>query len=141
MKLLLLVTLLTGATAHSVSPRAVWQFGNVFVCIFPLSGPFEQRINYGCYCSFFSPDLLLEDLDRCCRARDKCLAQVDYLGNCGMLIRNPYTTSYSYSCSGTAVTCSDKNNPCEAFICNCDRQAGICFSKTPYTDQFKGNHC
>ncbi|ERE74679.1 phospholipase A2-like protein [Cricetulus griseus] len=47
-----------------------------------------------------------EEEGKCCRARDNCYAQVDYLGNCALLIRNPYTSSYSYSCSGTEITCS-----------------------------------
>ncbi|XP_076417420.1 phospholipase A2, minor isoenzyme-like [Peromyscus maniculatus bairdii] len=69
---------------------------------------------YGCYCGFLRfihPD---EELDRCCRTRDNCLAQVTNLDNCAFLIRNLYTSSYSYSCSGNDVTYSDKNNLCEA---------------------------
>ena len=30
-----------------------------------------------------------------------------------------------------------KNDACEAFICNCDRTAAICFSKVPYNKQHK----
>ncbi|XP_051032460.1 phospholipase A2-like [Phodopus roborovskii] len=142
MKLLLLVALLTaGATAQSINPPAVWQSGNAIECILPLPVPMKQYTFYGCYCGLFSWSAWMEDLDQCCRARDKCYAQVDYLGNCGLLIRNPYTSSYLYSCSGSEITCSDKNKPCEAFICNCDRQAAICFSKTPYNKQYKGIYC
>nr|XP_042124024.1 phospholipase A2-like isoform X2 [Peromyscus maniculatus bairdii] len=129
MKLLLLVSLLTGATAQSISPQAVWQLGNVFECNIPRSGTVLEYRFYGCYCGlvrFGDPD---EDLDSCCRTRDNCLAQVDNLENCAVLIRNPYTSSYLFSCSGNEVTCSDKNNLCQSFICNCDREAAICLSK------------
>lgn len=41
-----------------------------------------------------------------------------------------------------SIRCScfspDKNNDCEDFICNCDRQAAICFSKAPYNKEYKG---
>ncbi|XP_076416102.1 phospholipase A2-like isoform X2 [Peromyscus maniculatus bairdii] len=107
MKLLLLVSLLTGATAQSISPQAVWQLGNVFDCNIPRTGTaFEYRY-YGCYCGLWGLGDSDEDLYSCCRTRDNCLAQVDYLENCGFLIRNPYTSSYSFSCSGNEVTCSD----------------------------------
>ncbi|XP_006998542.1 phospholipase A2-like [Peromyscus maniculatus bairdii] len=136
MKLLLLVSLLTGATAQSISPQAVWQFGNVFHCNLLRTGTVSEYRFYGCYCGVYGLGDSDEDLDRCCRTRDICLAQVKNLENCAFLIRNAHTSSYSYSCSGNEVTCSDKNNPCEAFICNCDRQAAICFSK-----QINDIHC
>ncbi|XP_059105729.1 phospholipase A2-like [Peromyscus eremicus] len=141
MKLLLLVTLLTGATARSISRRAVWQFRNAFDCTFTWIDAFSDYNYYGCYCGLFSWNDLVEDVDRCCRTRDNCLAQVYSLENCGVLIKNPYTSPYAFSCSGNEITCSDKNNPCEAFICNCDRQAAICFSNTPYIKYYKGNGC
>ncbi|XP_036027558.1 phospholipase A2-like [Onychomys torridus] len=142
MKLLLLVTLLTaGATAHSNSSRAVWRFSNAVQCTLPLIDPFPEYSYYGCYCGllrFFNP---VEDLGRCCRSHDNCLAQVYNLGNCAFLIRNPYTSSYSYACSGSEITCSEENNPCEHLICNCDRQAVICFFNTPYNKQYKRDNC
>lgn len=30
-----------------------------------------------------------------------------------------------------------KNKPCQAFICECDRNAAICFSKAPYNKEHK----
>nr|XP_042124481.1 phospholipase A2-like [Peromyscus maniculatus bairdii] len=141
MKFLLLVTLLTGATAPSISPRAVWQFRNAFKCTFTRTDAFTDYNDYGCYCGLFSWNNLVEDIDRCCRTRDNCLAQVYSLENCGSLIRNPYISPYAFSYSGNEITCSDKNNHCEAFICNCDRQAAICFSMTPYIKYYKGNGC
>ncbi|KAL1765803.1 phospholipase A2 [Sigmodon hispidus] len=77
-------------------------------------------------------------LDECCQTRDYCYAQVYNLKNCIFHINSPYITSYLYSCSGNEITCSDTNKPCEAFICNCDHEAAICFSKTSYNKEYKG---
>ncbi|XP_028621347.1 phospholipase A2 isoform X3 [Grammomys surdaster] len=74
---------------------------------------------------------------RCCQTHDHCYTQAKKLKSCKFLIDNPYTNTYSFKCSGNEITCSDKNNDCEAFICNCDRQAAICFSKAPYNKENK----
>uniref|UniRef100_A0ABK0L2I9 Phospholipase A2 n=1 Tax=Rattus norvegicus TaxID=10116 RepID=A0ABK0L2I9_RAT len=82
---------------------------------------------------------------RCCQTHDHCYNQAKKLESCKFLIDNPYTNTYSYKCSGNVITCSDKNNDCESFICNCDRQAAICFSKVPYNKEYKDldtkKHC
>ncbi|XP_003510841.1 phospholipase A2 isoform X1, partial [Cricetulus griseus] len=136
MKLLLLVTLLTaGTTAQSISPQPVWQFHNMIKCIIPRSHPLLANNDYACYCGTGGSDTPMDDLDRCCQTQEHCYDQVKGLGRCKQLINNPYTTSYSYSCSGSEITCSDKNNVCEDFICNCDRQAAICFSRVLYNKE------
>ncbi|XP_028710619.1 phospholipase A2-like [Peromyscus leucopus] len=142
MKLLLLVALLTaGATAHSISRRSLWQLDNMIKCTIPASHPLLEYNNYGCYCGFGGSGTPVDELDRCCQTHDNCYGQVKKMESCKFLIENPYTTSYSYSCSGNEVTCSDKNDPCEAFICNCDREAAICFSQAPYNKENKGIKC
>ncbi|XP_076417303.1 phospholipase A2-like isoform X2 [Peromyscus maniculatus bairdii] len=126
MKLLLLVTLLTGATAQSIGPQAEWHLGNMFECNIPTNGAVLEEKFYGCFCSLWGPGYDNEKIERCCRTREDCLFQVNNLENCAVLIRNPYTSSYLFSCPGSEITCSDKNNPCQAYICNCDREAAIC---------------
>uniref|UniRef100_A0A8C8W7P4 Phospholipase A2 n=1 Tax=Peromyscus maniculatus bairdii TaxID=230844 RepID=A0A8C8W7P4_PERMB len=137
----LLCILAAGATAISISPRAVWQFDNAFKCSIPWISKFTEYNYYGCYCAFVNWNDRSAELDRCCKIHDNCYAQVKKMESCKFLIRNPYSSPYSYSCSGREITCSDENDPCEDFICNCDRQAAICISKTSYNKDYQGDHC
>ncbi|XP_042525566.1 phospholipase A2 [Dipodomys spectabilis] len=138
MKFLVLAALLTvGATAHSIIPRAVWQFRNMIKCTIPGSDPYKEYNNYGCFCGLGGSGTPVDDLDRCCQRHDHCYTQAKKMSSCKFLVDNPYTNTYSYTCSGSQITCSSKNNECEAFICNCDREAAICFSQVPYNKEHK----
>ncbi|CAO2629232.1 Phospholipase A2 [Lemmus lemmus] len=44
----------------------------------------------------------------CCQTHDNCYTQAKHLKECKVLIDNPYTNSYSFSCSGNEVTCSGR---------------------------------
>nr|Q7M334.1 RecName: Full=Phospholipase A2; AltName: Full=Group IB phospholipase A2; AltName: Full=Phosphatidylcholine 2-acylhydrolase 1B; Flags: Precursor [Oryctolagus cuniculus] len=138
MKFLVLAALLTAGTAASgVSPTALWQFRGMIQCTIPGSSPYLEFNGYGCYCGLGGSGTPVDELDRCCQTHDQCYTQAKKLSSCSFLVDNPYTNSYSYSCSGTTVTCSSKNKECEAFICDCDRKAAICFSKRPYNKEYK----
>ncbi|XP_004592139.2 phospholipase A2 [Ochotona princeps] len=138
MKFLVLAALLTvGAADSGVAPRNLLQFRGMIQCTIPGSSPYLEFNGYGCYCGLGGSGTPVDELDKCCQTHDNCYTEAQKLSSCKTLVDNPYTNSYSYSCSGTTVTCSSSNNACEAFICNCDRNAAICFSKAPYNDKYK----
>lgn len=51
----------------------------------------------------------------------------------------PWIVQSMNSLDSVLCSCSipGENNACEAFICNCDRNAAICFSKVPYNKEHK----
>ncbi|EGW15267.1 Phospholipase A2 [Cricetulus griseus] len=119
----------------------MWKYGNVFQCTNPLIQSFRIYNYYCWYCLFDTWNDRMEDLDKCCRFRADCYAQGNKMKNCTFRLGDPKTTSYSYSCSGAVVTCSDENDACEDIICNCDRQAAICFSKSSENKGLVGGYC
>ncbi|XP_059839209.1 phospholipase A2, minor isoenzyme-like [Hypanus sabinus] len=120
----------------SITPYALWQFRKMIRCVLPDSSPILDFNDYGCNCGFGGTGKCVDELDRCCLNHDRCYhnAKVDL---CSFLVDSPYIELYSYSCSGNQISCSSKNDPCEAAICNCDRTAAICFSKAPYNPEYK----
>ncbi|XP_008567588.1 PREDICTED: phospholipase A2 isoform X1 [Galeopterus variegatus] len=135
MKLLVLAALLTVGAAKDL--RAVWQLRSMIKCAIPGSKPYLEFNDYGCYCGLGGSGTPVDDVDQCCYTHDNCYDQAMKLKSCKTLLDNPYTNSYSFSCSGTEITCSSGNSDCDAFICNCDRQAAICFSEAPYNKENK----
>ncbi|NXE51055.1 PA21B Phospholipase, partial [Casuarius casuarius] len=127
-----------GAASADVSPRAVWQLRKMIKCTIPQSNPLLDFADYGCYCGLGGSGTPVDELDRCCQAHDQCYSEAQEYSACKSLLDNPYTNTYSYSCSGEEITCSSKNSACDMFICNCDRVAAICFAKAPYNSAYRG---
>ncbi|NXP14246.1 PA21B Phospholipase, partial [Thinocorus orbignyianus] len=124
------------AASAAVSPRAVWQFRSMIKCTVPDSSPLLDFADYGCYCGLGGHGTPVDELDRCCQVHDNCYTQAKHLDSCKFLVDNPYTEAYKFSCSSGQITCSSQNDDCEKFICNCDRQAAMCFAKAPYNSQY-----
>lgn len=94
----------------SASPynRALWQFHSLIKCAIPNSAPLAEYNNYGCYCGLGGGGTPKDTLDRCCQTHDNCYSQANALSSCSGILNNPYTKSYSYTCSGTSITCTCK---------------------------------
>ncbi|XP_004690748.1 PREDICTED: phospholipase A2 [Condylura cristata] len=136
MKLLVLAALLSVASVEGkADSRSVLQFRKMIKCVIPDSHPALDFADYGCYCGLGGYGTPVDELDTCCQTHDNCYEQSRNVDGCRFLLDNPYTRSYSYSCSGTEITCNSKNTPCQEFLCNCDRTAAICFSKAPYNKE------
>ncbi|XP_043572026.1 phospholipase A2, minor isoenzyme-like isoform X2 [Chiloscyllium plagiosum] len=74
---------------------------------------------------------------RCCQIHDHCYGGASKIKECRPIYDNPYIKLYKYSCSSDMITCGPDNSPCEAYICECDRQAAMCFAEAPYNEEYK----
>ncbi|XP_072354569.1 phospholipase A2, minor isoenzyme-like isoform X2 [Scyliorhinus torazame] len=135
---LLFASLLTGALlGEGFRPNAIWQFHNMIKCVVPNSRPVFDYSDYGCYCGFGGSGIPVDELDRCCQVHDLCYGGTSNVKECRPIYDNPYIKLYKYSCSGGIATCGPDNSPCEAYVCECDRQAALCFADAPYKEEYK----
>ncbi|XP_036385784.1 phospholipase A2-like [Megalops cyprinoides] len=117
--------------------RALWQFRNMIICTMPDSWPALDYADYGCYCGKGGSGTPVDDLDRCCQVHDRCYEASMQMDECWPILDNPYTEMYSYKCDKATktITCTDNNDKCEKFICECDRQAAMCFAEAGYNEE------
>ncbi|XP_059844357.1 phospholipase A2 [Hypanus sabinus] len=123
---------------------SIVQLRGMIKCIIPDSSPIHQFVDYGCYCGYGGSGTPVDDLDRCCQTHDKCYGTAENIKDCTPVFDNPYTEIYTYTCSKNTVTCSSKNNDCEMFICECDRNLAICMSKVKFNPEnvnIDQSHC
>lgn len=106
-------------------------------CTIPSSDPLKDYADYGCYCGLGGSGTPVDNLDKCCQIHDNCYGEAKKHPECKYLLDSPYTKTYTYSCSGNEITCSDENDECAAFVCDCDRSASICFAGAPYNEEYK----
>ncbi|XP_051888460.1 phospholipase A2, minor isoenzyme-like [Pristis pectinata] len=136
----LLVVLLLSAAAESASieSRNLIQFSDMISCVNPGYSPLLRFNNYGCYCGPGGSGTPVDELDRCCQTHDYCYEKAENELKCN-LVKAPKMIAYQYTCSKTGtIECSTGNGKCQKFVCECDRNAAICFSKAKYNPENKG---
>nr|AAW92117.1 acidic phospholipase A2 [Bothriechis schlegelii] len=74
--------------------------------------------SYGCYCGAGGQGKPQDASDRCCFVHDCCYGKVT---EC-----NPKKDSYTYTEENGAVVCGG-DDPCMKEVCECDKNAAICF--------------
>merc|ERR1719244_2434999 len=126
--------------------RNLWQFRNMIICVQPDSWPVWDYADYGCYCGKGGGGTPVDGLDRCCQVHDQCYSDAMVHDECWPILDNPYTEIYAYDCdkANKKLTCTGDNNPCEMFICECDRKAAECFAQQEYHEEHAGlpsNQC
>ncbi|KAK9522403.1 hypothetical protein VZT92_018871 [Zoarces viviparus] len=132
----MLILLLCRTRALLYRNRNVLQFRTMIICAQPDSWPLFDYADYGCYCGLGGSGTPVDDVDRCCEVHDQCYGDAMQHDDCVPILDNPYTKVYSYRCdeANKTFTCLNDNNPCEKFICECDRNAAMCFAKADYNE-------
>ncbi|XP_064210224.1 phospholipase A2-like [Anguilla rostrata] len=143
---LLLLTVGLSLALADADLKALWQFRKMIICMLPNSWPALDYADYGCYCGKGGSGTPVDELDRCCEVHDRCYSDAMQHEACWPLLDNPYTEIYAYECDKETktITCTDKNNACEMFICECDRQAAMCFAEAEYIPEHEhlpSDHC
>ncbi|XP_072921499.1 phospholipase A2, minor isoenzyme-like [Hemitrygon akajei] len=134
--LFVLLLLSAGAGSTSIESRNLIQFSNMIKCAMPGVSPLLQINDYGCYCGIGGSGTPVDEFDKCCQTHDYCYDDAKKKKKCRFPL-SPKMKLYKYSCTNGKIECKSKSH-CGKFICECDRQASICFSKSQYNLKNKG---
>uniref|UniRef100_A0A8C3JFY7 Phospholipase A2-like central domain-containing protein n=1 Tax=Calidris pygmaea TaxID=425635 RepID=A0A8C3JFY7_9CHAR len=89
--------------------------------------------DYGCSCRFEMEGLPVDEADECCFQHRKCYDEAMEM-EC---MWDPSKISTDVSCSTENLTC-ESGDPCEQFLCNCDKDAIECFVKAHINSSLNG---
>ncbi|KFQ58678.1 Otoconin-90, partial [Pelecanus crispus] len=89
--------------------------------------------DYGCSCRFEMEGLPMDEADDCCFQHRKCYEEAMEM-ECTW---DPSKISTDVSCSTENLTC-ESGDPCEHFLCNCDKDAIECFVNARINSSLNG---
>ncbi|KAM9235923.1 otoconin-90 [Leptosomus discolor] len=89
--------------------------------------------DYGCSCRFEMEGLPVDEADNCCFQHRKCYEEAIEM-ECTW---DPSKISTDASCSTENLTC-ESGDPCEQFLCNCDKEAVECFVNAHINSSLNG---
>ncbi|XP_074841714.1 otoconin-90-like [Carettochelys insculpta] len=89
--------------------------------------------DYGCSCRFEMEGLPVDEADRCCFQHRKCYEEAVEL-ECSW---DPAKISTDISCLTKNITC-ESGDPCEQFLCSCDKAAIECFVNSHINSSLNG---
>ncbi|NWH84928.1 OC90 protein, partial [Aegithalos caudatus] len=89
--------------------------------------------DYGCSCRFEMEGLPLDEADECCFQHRKCYEEALEM-ECTW---DPSKISADVSCSTKNLTC-ESVDPCEQFLCTCDKDAIECFVNAEINSSLNG---
>ncbi|KAK2517335.1 Oc90 [Columba livia] len=89
--------------------------------------------DYGCSCRFEMEGLPVDEADNCCFQHRKCYEEAIEM-ECAW---DPSKISTDISCSTENLSC-ESGDPCEQFLCNCDKDAIECFVNAHINSSLNG---
>ncbi|XP_071594506.1 otoconin-90 [Heliangelus exortis] len=89
--------------------------------------------DYGCSCRFEMEGLPVDEADDCCFQHRRCYEEAMEM-ECTW---DPSKISTDINCSTENLTC-DSGDPCEQFLCNCDKDAIECFVNAHINSSLNG---
>ncbi|NXL84286.1 OC90 protein, partial [Alectura lathami] len=89
--------------------------------------------DYGCSCRFEMEGLPVDEADECCYQHRKCYEEAMEM-ECTW---DPSKISTDVSCSTENLTCENED-PCEQFLCTCDKDAIECFGNAHINSSLNG---
>ncbi|NXJ81557.1 OC90 protein, partial [Trogon melanurus] len=89
--------------------------------------------DYGCSCRFEMEGLPVDEADDCCFQHRKCYEEAVEM-ECTW---DPSKISTDVNCFTENLTC-ESADPCEQFLCNCDKDAIECFGNTHINSSLNG---
>ncbi|XP_076048300.1 basic phospholipase A2 PA-12C [Oratosquilla oratoria] len=109
--------------------RSVFHLFNMMTCATDCN-PLDYK-GYGCYCGFLGSGVVVDGIDKCCKAHDWCYeaAQCDGL--------KTYFAPYRWRCNGGKPYCVPMRGPfggpgsCGHQLCECDRLFAECLKQQP----------